>query len=128
MHPDRCTLSRFGAGCVGKTSIDRFKNFPIGIIDIEVSGKCMKNWPKTFLRCDVIKAGNLFIAQWNPAQGERCRIGHIDSFSVGDVGIVDASPGNPGSIWTASEEISQGRYNSISTFLIDPDSFAIAGN
>ena len=46
----------FSAGCFGKTTVDLFKDAPISIIDIEVGGECMKDWPKGLLRSDVIKA------------------------------------------------------------------------
>jgi len=56
MHPDRGAFGGFGAGSVGKTSVDCFEDLPVGVIDIEVGRECVQNRPETFLGCDVIEA------------------------------------------------------------------------
>ena len=46
MHPHRCALGGFGACRHGELPVDLFKNLPIGIVDIEVGGESMQNWPE----------------------------------------------------------------------------------
>ena len=61
VDPDGCTLSGFSTGSICETTINNFKYFPVGVIDVEMSWECVKDWPEAFLGCDVIKTGYLFV-------------------------------------------------------------------
>ena len=49
MDPDCGAFSGFVTGCVSETLIDFLKNAPIGIVDIEMSRKGVKDRPEAFL-------------------------------------------------------------------------------
>ena len=105
--------------------VDLFKDLPIGIVDVEVSWKCMQDWPETFLGSDVIKAGNLFVFQGDPAESEQRWVIHLKPFCALIRLIIDTSPSDPGSLFATAKEIAKGRNNAVRAFLINPNSFPI---
>ena len=125
VHPYRCAFRSFFTGRHGELLVDLFKNLPIGIVYVEVGGKCMKDWPETFLGSDVIKTGNLFIFQGDPAESERRRIVHLKPFCALFRLIVDTSPSDPSTLFATAKEIAKGWNNAVGAFLINPDSFPV---
>ena len=125
VHPYRCPFGSFLTGRHGELLVDLFKNLPIGIVDIEVGGEGMQDWPETLFGSDVIKTGNLLVFQGDPAESERRWVVHLKPFCTLFRLIVDTSPGNPGSLFATAKEIAKRWNNTVRTFLINPYSFPV---